>query len=170
MNDIILTVPARYLRAGDHTLGFAVSSTQEHEDGSREFRFVVPYKAHSMMVRVEEKDLDGVTFPLTMRGDDYSPNARNELLGLPPVPPKVYVAPEPIAIYPAGTRISAVDHYDRSMKVSFHCPDHPNNVFMSKDPYVSHWFLLSGDWCPDGCVAQVGDHIVHEDYKPTRNG
>jgi hypothetical protein len=122
-----------------------------------------------MTVTIKEKDLDAIAFPLTKRGDDFAPNPRNAKLGLPPVTPKPYVAPEPIATYPAGTRISDVEHFDRSMKVVFYCPDHPQNVFASKDPYVSHWFLVEGEWCAMDCLAQVGDHIVHTDYKPTRN-
>jgi hypothetical protein len=151
-------------------MGYVVSEWQRLEDGGSQFKLVVPYTTHFITIVIREKDLDDIKFELTKRGDDYSPNRRNEILGLPLVPPPVYVEPEPIAIYPAGTRISDVHHFDRSMKVAFHCCDHPQNVFLSKDPYVSNWFKLEGAWCPDGCVAQVGDHIVHTDYKPTRNG
>ena len=167
-----INIPARHITAGDHAWGFVISTTRNLPDGSREFTFVVPFQTTSMKGTVEARFLDTLSFPVTKRGDDYSPNRRNALLGLPPVEPKPYVAPEPIAIYPAGTRISDVEHFDRSMKVQFHCPDHPQNKFASKDPYVSHWFpaTYDGTWCPEDCVAQVGDHVVSEDYKPTRDG
>lgn len=167
-SEILLRVPARHLQPGDHTGGYVISAAVTVPGHHRDFKFVLPFTTHSMKVRVFEGDLDAISFPLTKRGDDYNPNPRNRLLGLPETPAPVHVEPEPIAVYPAGTRIGDVKHFDRSQKVSFHCPKHPGNVFFSKDPYASTWF---GDsWCPNDCDVKFGDHIVDAEYRPTRNG
>lgn len=169
---IVLTVPARHLQPGDHTAGFVVSQSRNFPDGTREFRLVVPYTAHHMTVTVREQDLDAVSFPLTKRGDDYSPNARNAALGLPPVPEKVYVAPEPVAVYPEGTQVQDIEHFDRSMKLVFRCPVHHDcegKTFFSKDPYVSSWFS-AGDYSPSDCDTPTDKYVLAQEYRPTRNG
>lgn len=71
-----------------------------------------------------------------------------------------------IPVYPVGTRIGDVKHFDRGMKVAFHCPKHPKNVFSSKDPFSSSWF---GEGVPI-CDCNTRDYVVFSEYKPTRNG
>lgn len=170
-----ILVPARHLHTGDHVWGYVVSEIRRFPgiDGVTthhlEFKFVVPFTTHSMTVTVQAKDENGILFPVTKRGDDHNPNPRNALLGLPLTPPKQYVTPQPIAVYPAGTEMSDVKHFDRSMKVLFHCPNHPEAVYASKDPYVSNWFSAAGSGVCN-CHIPTGDYIVHEDYKPTRDG
>lgn len=170
--EIILTVPARHLQPGDHTAGFVVSSQSNFPDGSREYKFVVPSTSAYITVLVQERHLDSVSFPLTKRGDDYSPNARNAALGLPPVPPKVYVAPEPVAVYPVGTRVADIHHFDRSMHLQFQCPRHgecSGRIYSSKDPYVSSWFS-QGDYSPSDCATPTNEYVLVAEYRPTRNG
>ena len=170
-SEILLTVPARHLTAGDSTHGFSVSHSQSFPDGSREFRFVVPYTTHSITVLVAAKDLDGVSFPLTKRGDAHSPSERNKALGLPEdLHRPVYTQPEPIAVYPAGTKIGDVKHFDRSQHIHFRCPLHPEARYSSKDPFVSSWFSAPFPEDHEGCSAGVGDYIVTSEYLPTRNG
>lgn len=168
-SEILLTVPARLLQCGDTFNGMSVWKWQRIGE-VYEWTLVVPFTTHTMKLSIHEKDLDAISFPLTKRGDDYSPNARNAALGLPPVPPRVYVAPEPIAVYRAGTRMSDVKHFDRSMHVQFRCPLHPETRYSSKDPYVSSWFHdpAVGE-CPPECVARADDMIVAAEYRPTRN-
>lgn len=166
---IVLTVPARHLTTGDYFNGMTVMSIDRFVGKHCNFTLVIPHTTHTMVVSVQEKDLDAISFPLTKRGDDYSPNARNAALGLPPVTPVVtFTRPEPVAVYPAGTLMKHVKHFDRSIKVNFHCPTHPGNVWCSKDPYSSSWFSVQGTGCE--CIHHVGDYIVSTDYKPTRNG
>ena len=164
-----IQIPARYIVAGDFIGGLIVSSIRNLPEGDREFKLVTPGTTHVAVVRVEEKDLRGILFPVTKRGDDYNPNPRNALLGLPLSRPVQHPEPAPIAVYPAGTRVGNVRDFDRSMKVLFHCPDHPGVVYMSKDPFVSTWFVVEASGACD-CHRPTGDYIVHEDYKPTRNG
>lgn len=166
----ILTVPARHLQCGDHFNGMVVSQWQRIE-GRYQWTLAVPYTTHIMKLEVREEDLDSVSFPITKRGDDYSPNARNAALGLPLVAPKPYVAPEPIAVYRAGTKMSDVKHFDRGQHVQFRCPLHPETRYSSKDPYVSSWFHdpAVGE-CPPECPSRADDMIVTVDYLPTRNG
>lgn len=168
---ILITVPALLLQPGDHVYGYVVSQFKLREDGAYEFKFVVPFTVHSMNVIVLEKDLKDVSFPLTKRGDDHSPNTRNEILGLPPVPPKVYVAPEPIAIYPVGTELANVNHFDRSMKILFACPKHPESAWLSKDPFSSSIFPQSDSTvdCGPKCDVSIWKYVVTHEYKPTRN-
>ena len=176
MSEIILTVPARHLQPGDHTGGFVVSTKTAFPDGTLEFKFVVPFTSAYTTVLVQERHLDGVLFPLTKRGDDYSPNARNAALGLPPVPPKVYVKPEPVHTYPAGTKVKDIKHFDRSQHLLFACPEHPTSAWSSKDPYVSSWFSQLGDDvmvdCRQArhCMIPLDDYVLTLDYLPTRNG
>jgi len=169
MSENTITIPARHITAGDHFWGWVVSQFKNLPDGGREFRLVWPHTATHCTITVLEHQLDRVSFPVSQRGDSHSPNRRNEILGLPLEEPPVYVAPEPIAEYPAGTRIADVHHFDRGQKVVFHCPKHPHKTYMSKDPYGSSWFPTS----PGGgenCACPTGEHVVSIDYKPTRNG
>jgi hypothetical protein len=171
-SEIILTVPARHLTPGDHTHGYVVSQMQRVAGHHREFTFVVPYTTHFMKVRVFEKDLDAISFPLTKRGDAHDPNPRNIALGLPPAPEKVYVAPEPVAVYPVGTRIGDLKHFDRSQHVLFKCPDHPDSAWSSKDPRSSSVFPQTDKTrdCGPGCLVSIYDYVTTHEYKPTRNG
>lgn len=167
-DQILLTVPARYLETGDHTAGFTIYQMHNFPDGSKEIGFLVPGTTHKMTGLIDAKDLDAVLFPLTKRGDAHRPSARNLALGLPEDlhrPVYNHTPPEPIAVYPAGTRVGDIKHFDRGMKVSFHCPKHPQNHFYSKDPFVSSWF---GEGA--ACSCPTSEYVVSSDYLPTRNG
>jgi len=43
-------------------------------------------------------------------------------------------------IYPKGTNISEIRHFDRSTKVTFACSEHMEIHYRSKDPFSSNWF------------------------------
>jgi hypothetical protein len=43
-------------------------------------------------------------------------------------------------LYPIGTNISDITHFDRGIKVYFGCKEHPQYEYMSKEPCVSQWF------------------------------
>lgn len=161
-----LQIPAHLITCGDYINGHVVSMIQTDPEGAREFRLVVPHTTHSYKLKILFKDLQAVSFPVSQRGDSYSPNTRNAALGLPLEAPTEYVAPEPIAVYPVGTRVADVKEFDRSMKIEFHCSTHPKNVWVSKDPFASNWFKSAGEWCN----CSPADMIVHSEYKPTRNG
>ncbi|WMY80056.1 hypothetical protein [Citricoccus sp. I39-566] len=81
-----------------------------------------------------------------------------------------------IASYPVGTPLSAVQYFDRSMKVFFRCPEHPATTWMSKDPWVSHWFpdvSVGGTYevCREAaCEVPLGTWTLVHEYQPTRNG
>lgn len=165
-----LQIPALLITCGDHINGHSVMTIQTDQEGTRTFTLVVPYTTHTYKVAVLFKDLEAVSFPVTKRGDSYSPNTRNAALGLPLEAPKPYVEPEPIAVYQAGTKMSDVRHFDRSVHVQFRCPLHPESRYSSKDPYVSSWFAGQGMECPPECTARADDMIVTADYLPTRNG
>lgn len=169
MSENHITIPARHITAGDEFWGWKVFSLKNLPDGSREFNICIPYTSITQTITVKADQLDNVTYPVNKRGDTHSPNQRNKALGLPLEEPPVYVEPKPIAVYPAGTRISDVHHFDRGIKVVFHCPTHPHKTYMSKDPYSSSWFLTAASDQPD-CTCPTGDHVVSIDYKPTRNG
>lgn len=80
--------------------------------------------------------------------------------------------------YPAGTPIEEVHSFDRGQKVAFKCIDHPQWVYVSKDPYVSNWF--PGDKATQDaefkgevtCRHKLtpGQYVVAHDYHPTRDG
>ncbi len=174
--EILLTTTARHLTPGDATAGFTVSQSRNFPDGTREFKFVVPYTVHSMTVTVREEHLDAVTFPLTARGDAHSPSARNLVLGLPEDLHKpVYTRPEPVAVYPVGTLVKDIKGFDRSIKVAFACPEHPTSAWVSKDPYSSSHFAQNSKMAADcthtrQCKINVGDYVLTHEYLPTRNG
>jgi hypothetical protein len=42
--------------------------------------------------------------------------------------------------YPVGTNIRDIESFDRSTKVVFHCVEHPEFWYMSKQPSCSQWF------------------------------
>jgi len=87
---------------------------------------------------------------------------------------------EPIAVYPAGTPIEDVRHFDRGDKVIIRCKDHPQWLYASKDPYVSQWFPADRATVEaqqqgllDECqhtLRQRGQYEVAVEYKPTRDG
>jgi hypothetical protein len=138
-----------------------------------EFKLVWPHTTHSAILTVLEKDLDSLSFPLTKRGDDYSPNARNAALGLPLVTPVVtFKKPEPVAVYPVGTRIGDIKHFDRSQHVLFKCPNHLRSAWSSKDPRSSSVFPQTDGTvdCGPGCLVSIYDYVTTHEYKPTRNG
>lgn len=45
-----------------------------------------------------------------------------------------------MTIYPAGTNIWDISSFDRGTKVIFHCTEHPEFWYMSKQPSCSNWF------------------------------
>jgi len=167
MSENIITIPARHITAGDHFWGWVVFSLKNLPDGGREFNLCIPRTTTTQTITVKADQLDSVSYPVSQRGDSHAPNRRNELLGLPREEPPVYVEPEPIAVYPAGTKIGAVRHWDRGQKVVFHCPTHPHKTYMSKDPYFSNWFSSTPG---EGCQCSIHEYVVSIDYKPTRNG
>lgn len=77
-----------------------------------------------------------------------------------------------LPVTPAGKTIDDVPFFDRSIKVVFKCPIHPDEVFASKDPYVSSWFpgAPGVHGCPKDCNSKTGEHILVSDYRPTRRG
>jgi hypothetical protein len=81
-----------------------------------------------------------------------------------------------IASYPAGTPLAEVEHFDRSMKIAFHCPEHPSTTWMSKDPWLSRWFpdVPLGavyEVCREAaCEVPLRNWTLVRDYRPTRNG
>ena len=167
-----LMVPARLVTGGDHIYGMSVYQTRNLEGGI-EINACIPRTTHSHSIRVSAEDADAVVYPVTKRGDSHSPAARNQALGMPvgrDAPPP-YVAPEPVAVYPVGTRIGDVKHFDRGQKVTFHCPKHPVKHFASKDPFSSTWFDAGkefGDMVD--CDCNTRDFVIKYEYKPTRNG
>ena len=79
--------------------------------------------------------------------------------------------PQPIAVYPVGTRIGDVKHFDRGQKVVFHCPKHPARHWASKDPFSSSWFDAGKEFGDlEECDCNTRDYVVKFEYKPTRNG
>jgi hypothetical protein len=76
-----------------------------------------------------------------------------------------------MATYPAGTKLNEISHFDRSTKVHFHCPDHPEYSFRSKDPFCSS--IFPGDVTTSNaefhgvkfCQCPIGEHVVTTDYE-----
>lgn len=173
----LLTVPARHLQCGDHLWGYSIYAWQKLENGDYKWDMVEPYTTKSFSLIVEEKKLDELSFPITKRGDAHSTSARNKALGLPEdLHQTVYrdTRPEPVAVYPVGTRIEDVRHFDRSQHILFACPEHPHSAWSSKDPRSSSIFPQS-DKTQDctiarRCKVSIYDYVVTHDYKPTRNG
>lgn len=72
--------------------------------------------------------------------------------------------------YPAGTKMFDILQFDRSTKVHFHCPTHPEYTFRSKDPFVSG--IFPGDPATATaefsmvkfCQCPIGEHVVTTDY------
>jgi hypothetical protein len=75
-----------------------------------------------------------------------------------------------MATYPAGTKLNEITHFDRSDKVLFHCPNHPEYKFRSKDPFVSS--IFPGDAATSAaefqmvqfCRCPIGEHVTSEPY------
>lgn len=70
--------------------------------------------------------------------------------------------------YPAGTPVESIRHFDRSIKVSFACSNHPDVVWWSKEPDRSTWFPATTDpsgYAPDqsrcGCR---GTYVTTKEY------
>lgn len=120
--------------------------------------------------------IDGIHSPIIKHSD----GAREvKVEGLERLVPNRVTMPAPTApeapefpVTPAGSKISDVPFFDRSIKVAFKCPEHDDARFMSKDPRVSAWFdqSLDGGRCPHDCKTETRDHILTHDYRPTRRG
>lgn len=75
-----------------------------------------------------------------------------------------------MATHPAGTQLSEIANFDRGTKVHFHCPDHPEYTFRSKDPFISS--IFPGDPATSDaefrmvkfCKCPIGNHVVTTDY------
>ncbi|WP_420181318.1 hypothetical protein [Paenarthrobacter sp. TA1.8] len=75
-----------------------------------------------------------------------------------------------MATYPAGTTLDEITHFDRSTKVHFHCPTHPEYTFRSKDPFCSS--IFPGDPATSAaefqmvkfCTCPIADHVVTTEY------
>lgn len=63
------------------------------------------------------------------------------------------------ATYPAGTKITAIDDFDRSTKVTFTCPEH-GGQWASKDPWVSTWFGES-----ERCSCPIYNLVTVTEYR-----
>ncbi|UDL16705.1 hypothetical protein SEA_ATUIN_12 [Arthrobacter phage Atuin] len=76
-----------------------------------------------------------------------------------------------MAKYAAGTKLDEITTFDRSTKVHFHCPDHPEYTFRSKDPFVSSIFPgdpATADAEFQGvkfCTCPIRNHVVTTDYE-----
>lgn len=72
-------------------------------------------------------------------------------------------------IYLKGTPVTEVREHDRGQKLVFHCKEHPDAVWASKDPLVSNWF---GSHFKEVCSHgyELETYVLAEDYSPTRNG
>ena len=74
-----------------------------------------------------------------------------------------------------GTKIQDVTTFDRGIKVEFHCTEHPEIVYRSKDPWCSSWFPANQaaidihNGAPDPCdhkLARDDVWVLAEDYEP----
>lgn len=76
-----------------------------------------------------------------------------------------------MAKYAAGTKLNEITHFDRSDKVHFHCPEHPEYTFRSKDPFISS--IFPGDAKTSEaefqmvkfCQCKIGEHVLSSDYE-----
>lgn len=81
--------------------------------------------------------------------------------------------PAPLT-YAKGTRVGTILNFDRSQHVHFHCPEHPEVVWFSKEPALSRWFP-AGDkpgesslcWETRFCSVPLSDYVLAADYTPT---
>lgn len=75
-----------------------------------------------------------------------------------------------LAHVPIGSKISGIQYFDRSQKVSFQCPTHHKSKWRSKDPYVSASFPFSDATvdCKPSCTVRISDYVTIETYRPTR--
>lgn len=64
--------------------------------------------------------------------------------------------------YPAGTAVKEIRNFDRSIKVQFHCPEHSESKYASKDPFCSHIFIIDG-WANE-CDCPIGEHVLTVGY------
>lgn len=67
---------------------------------------------------------------------------------------------------PAGSRVADVPHFDRSQKIKFKCPAHPQSAWASKDPFASSWFPASNETvdCHGACETRLVDYVLVDDY------
>lgn len=80
-------------------------------------------------------------------------------------------APQPV-VWVAGTKLSEVTEYDRSKKVTFRCPLHPEVQWISKEPSRSAWFPATdtGAACPKDCQAPLPSYELVLDYEVIPRG
>jgi hypothetical protein len=73
--------------------------------------------------------------------------------------------------YPAGTKLNEITSFDRSTKVHFQCPTHPEYTFRSKDPFISS--IFPGDAHTSAaefqmvqfCKCPIGEHVLSSEYE-----
>lgn len=66
--------------------------------------------------------------------------------------------------HPAGTRVGLISGFDRSTKVAFHCPKHPElGAWASKDPWASSWFPAS-QGAGNPCECPLVDYETIREY------
>lgn len=73
--------------------------------------------------------------------------------------------------HPAGTPVSLISGFDRSTKVAFQCPKHPEGgTWMSKDPFASSWFPAAGtdELTASPCDCPTREHVTVGEYTSTR--
>lgn len=69
--------------------------------------------------------------------------------------------------YPVGTPVTAIKSFDRSTKVVFKCGlnDHSDShTWMSKDPFVSTWFIAGYDGSGYDCLCVAAEMVTAEEY------
>jgi hypothetical protein len=69
--------------------------------------------------------------------------------------------------HPAGTNVDTIRGFDRSTKVRFHCPKHPEGgEWMSKDPFASSWFPAPGtnELTAQPCDCPTREHVTTAEY------
>ena len=79
-----------------------------------------------------------------------------------------------MAKFAKGTNVRDVTTFDRSIKVEFHCKEHPGPVYRSKEPSWSSWFPSNQEaidihnGAPDPCDHKFRDDVwvLAEDYEP----
>lgn len=68
-------------------------------------------------------------------------------------------------IFPKGTPVTKVTHWDRSIKAEFRCVRHPQILWRSKDPFSSSWFPVH-EVIIDNCDHTLidGTYVLARDY------
>ena len=68
-----------------------------------------------------------------------------------------------MTIYPAGTKVVDIRHFDRSTKVSFQCSAHGGPVWFSKQPSCSNWFSREAEEV-HACPCNLLMYVTTEPY------